>query len=723
MIIKELNIKNFRSYCGDNNRFIFASKGLTLILGDNGDGKTTFFESLQWLFDTTNMRGNMDNTSEKRKSEMEVGDTDKVSVSITFDHDGEKFVEKSFSFTKLDGNKFRCSESSYVGYETNGVERIQTDGKLLINRCYDAFIQRFSMFKGETELNVFDNAAALKDLVNKFSDIHKFDNLVEATSFFVANAEKAYLKEMKSDKKVSDEAKQLTSSLNKVEMDIDQKKVDIKDKKQSLELYAKKLSQLESSKETSEQYHSIKEKLEKKQKQAIRLKASITTDQYSHYLLDKYWILCAFPTILGSFQKKSSDYSKEKRKQERDFDKKQAAAKAKLDTIEEIQNELSNGAERLPWYLPDQETMEEMLHDHICKICGREAPEGSDAYNFMLDKLNQYKAHVKADLERKKQIDEISDQVLFTSSYIEEIHNLSIQLSGQEQEWVSSISREIQDMLSLNETRKEDYDKLQDEIADITDEKQRLLIQNNNISEAALDAAFKDVKGLFEQEKNASVRLQKLQDELEDLIRQRDNVKNQLEGLNPAGFQVKQLKNIYNTLEAINKAVVKAQKENLHNFLEDLENKANEYLVILSAHDFHGDIKLIQTAEQSTEIHLYSSNGTEIKKPSGSQKTVMYISVLFAISDFTQEKRDEDYPLIFDAATSSFGDSKETSFYDVINGIDKQCIIVTKDFITDGKVRIDDIKGLSCPIYRITKSSGYDERNMASISTTVKQIK
>ena len=67
MIIKEVRIKNFRSYYGDNNHFGF-SDGLTLILGDNGDGKTTFFEALQWLLDTTIDRGSMDNVSEMRKS-------------------------------------------------------------------------------------------------------------------------------------------------------------------------------------------------------------------------------------------------------------------------------------------------------------------------------------------------------------------------------------------------------------------------------------------------------------------------------------------------------------------------------------------------------------------------------------------------------------------------------------------------------------------------------
>lgn len=66
MIIKDIIIKNFRSYYGEN-KFTF-SDGLTLIIGDNGDGKTTFFEALQWLFETMVERNTIDNASEMRKS-------------------------------------------------------------------------------------------------------------------------------------------------------------------------------------------------------------------------------------------------------------------------------------------------------------------------------------------------------------------------------------------------------------------------------------------------------------------------------------------------------------------------------------------------------------------------------------------------------------------------------------------------------------------------------
>lgn len=202
MRIKSIDIKNFRSYYGENNHFEF-SDGLTLILGDNGDGKTTFFEALEWLFDTTSERANLSNVSEMRKSKLEIGEHDEVYVAMTFDHDGEKMVEKSFSIAKTGHDTYSVSNASYHGYETNGIERESVDGKLLITRCYDSFIRRFSMFKGESDLSVFDNAASLKTLVDKFSDIHKFDGLVANTDSFEQKANKALLQEMKSDDKIS----------------------------------------------------------------------------------------------------------------------------------------------------------------------------------------------------------------------------------------------------------------------------------------------------------------------------------------------------------------------------------------------------------------------------------------------------------------------------------------------------------------------------------------
>lgn len=721
MRIKSIDIKNFRSYYGENNHFEF-SDGLTLILGDNGDGKTTFFEALEWLFDTTLERANISNVSEMRKSKLEIGEHDEVYVAMTFDHDGEKMVEKSFSITKTGHDTYSVSNASYRGYETNGIERESVDGKLLITRCYDSFIRRFSMFKGETDLSVFDNAASLKTLVDKFSDIHKFDGLVANTDSFEQKANKALLQEMKSDDKISKETKSLELQMTRLSGEILQNKVDIKDKKGAIATFSSNLNKLEQSQETSEKYRDIQERLKTKTSKKTQLLAIIKKKDYNHCLLDQYWVLAPFGDVLTEFKQKCASLSKERRVQEKNFDKQQAAAKAKLDTIKEIQGALANGATELPWYLPNQETMEDMINDHICKVCGREAPEGSEAYHFMVHRLEEYRARVEAKCKRDT-VKSINEESLFRNDYITELHSRSISLSGPEESMIFGISREINDWLDIVAMRKSELKGIEEEIQNLQDEKARILIQAGNVSESLLESQFNDIKGWYEQKERASVRLSQLEDELKINISKMDQLKGQMNDLNSANSQVIILKKVHKVLEEINNAFSRAQKDNLRRFLTELEKRANEYLDKLSANDFHGTVRLVQTANDSTEIHLYSSNGTEIANPSGSQQTVMYISVLFAISDFTQEKRDEDYPLFFDAATSSFGDSKESEFYNVIDKIDKQCIIVTKDYITRGKVREEDVNKLTCSVYRINKADGFDKTNMATIRTIINKIK
>ena len=245
MIIKEIRIRNFRSYYGNNNVFEFSENGLTLILGDNGDGKTTFFEALQWLFNTsTNNRENRIAISEMKKSELEVGEKEKVSVFMSFEHDGDKSIEKSFEFERI-GNgidDFKLSDQKYIGFITNGVEREPVNGAKLIERCYDAFLQRFTMLKGESKLNVFDDPTALKDLVNKFSEIHQFDKLVDNAKIFEEKANREYSKELAADAKVSAEAKALDLKIERKTAEIATKKKDISEKQVSLDSLTKRIT-------------------------------------------------------------------------------------------------------------------------------------------------------------------------------------------------------------------------------------------------------------------------------------------------------------------------------------------------------------------------------------------------------------------------------------------------------------------------------------------------
>ena len=375
MIIKKLRIKNFRSYYGVN-KFVLSDR-LTLIIGDNGDGKSTLFEALHWLLNTSRLDNDnsIDHVSEMRLQELTSGEIDEVAVEMEFDHDGEKSIEKRFTFERQVDGTFASGKLSYIGYETNGAERIQVAGKQLMDRCFEAFIQRFSMFQGESELNVFDSPTSLKMLVDKFSDVRTFDNLETLTKEFADKSYKQYTAEAAKDKKVAKQVNTLTVDLNTANRELDQLKRECRDKEQSLETFENELTQLEKHQGTSERYNELKGRLDKQQKEYDRLMAMANRTNFDISLLDKLWILCAYPSVYKELSKKCASMSKEKRQQEALFDQERGRRIGQLEGEKSVIEKLVNGSAKLPWNLPDKATMQEMLDDEICKVCGRPAPQ------------------------------------------------------------------------------------------------------------------------------------------------------------------------------------------------------------------------------------------------------------------------------------------------------------------------------------------------------------
>lgn len=719
MIIKSINIRNFRSYYGDNS-FDF-SNGLTLIIGDNGDGKTTFFEALQWLFNTTVDTPNIENFSEMRKSQLEVGENDKVVVSMTFDHDGLKTIEKSFIVERYGRDRYHALNQEFRGYEEKNSGRAPVDGKVLVLRCFDAFLQKFSMFKGESDLNVFNDPTALKQLVAKFSDLKEFDKYVAFAEEFERKSNAAYIKESKSDEKISKQVEIFDSQLIEVRRLLSRAEQDLKETEESASLFRGKIEDLEKHKDTSEKYSEIKKRIDAKKAESARYKGLIASHNFNVNLLDKLWVLCVFPEVLKEYQTKCAAFSKTKREQNDQFIRDIAKNEGKKEAYEEL-TQLVNGASRMPWYLPGEAEMEEMIHDHICKVCGREAPEGSEAYRFMCEKLEEHKRHALAEAEENKPKDQEKKE-LFENNYIEEIHSLSLNLGGFNESEVTGKAAQIADCIDLVNSFKRKLEDVEVDLREMEDEKARILIQADGVSAEILEKSFQDLKGYFDEKGKAEKRALELEQKIKNLKEKRDYIKEQMDALAPGKGQARVYKKVHDAFDHILRAFIGAKDKNLSMFLESLEEQANDYLRRLNANDFHGVVKLIRTANDSAVIKLYSSNGSEIKKPSGSQQTTMYMSVLFAISDLTTLKREENYPLIFDAATSSFGDAKEDDFYNIIDHLNKQCIIVTKDFLDKNTLRMTDINKLTCSVYRIQKAEGFDKNNLATIRTTVQKVR
>lgn len=711
MNIKEITIENYRSYYGINT--IKFSDGLMLFIGDNGDGKTTFFEALEWLFDTSKPNVDYRLVSEKKISELPEFESDILRVSMTFDHDGEKIVEKSFSFKKLPDNVIKTSDFQFKGFYEEGSQRIPIQGGLLLDRCFEAPIRKYCMFKGEENLNVFNNPEALSYLIETFSNIRQFDPYYSGdsdndgfTGFAESQSRKAYEKAMRSDKQNSQQEKALSS-----EMDLRRRKLGdlrqrLKSNRENAANYSIKLNEIENSKEASELLRDINDRLKSLNEKRAK-EAGLVNEDYAIKLLDEMWILCGFSSIFEEFQEKVSEFSKEKRKLEREEDKKRGK--------QELANEIAKGIIPLSPNIPDKISMEEMIHDEWCKICNRPAEKGSDAYKFMVNKLKEL---IKSQQPKEKE----KEKLLFPNNYLKELEQKSNNLEYN-QDKINNLINTIKGVIEFNEARKVEVKKIQEGIDIEEENKKKLLAQNDNLTEEQLENAYENIRNWWDYRNQAEKQIIILEEEEKVL-------ETELEG-----FQVKydnlaknsvanSYSKVHTVFRKIQDAFKYAKEKNTQDFLSLLEQKANQYLEALNVDGFYGIIRIIKTHNGSARIVLQDKNDTFIASPNQALKTTMYMSVLFAVSELTTIKRENDYPLIFDAPTSSFAPQKESDFFKVISNIKKQCIIFTKSFlIENGTIDNDKINSLNCTINKMEKKRPFNKLDLSTIQTEVTLIK
>ncbi len=711
MKIKDVTIENFRSYYGSNH--VKFNDGLMLFVGDNGDGKTTFFEAMEWLFDTTRIPSrDMDSNliSQKKIAEIIEGeDIGILSVSMTFEHDGsEKFVEKSFSFKKVD-DKIKTDDFKFEGFYNEGSEREQIDGATLLDRCFDPAIRKYCLFKGEGNLNVLNNADALNYLVETFSNVRQFNPYYtgnEDNPGFTEKAErksnKAYTDMVQKDKKTKSKGDELNQQIIAKRNELSKIRERLKTHRKSQEYYQSKIDNNQYDPIVAGQLKSITEQIYSKKEDKVK-KLAAKQENYSIYLLDEMWILCAFPKIFEDFQKKVNDISLEKRKKEDEYNRQKGKSEAYRDLFVP-----------LPVNIPDASTMQEMIDAHVCKVCGRPAEPDSDAYKFMVKRMNELRESVCAQHDEHKS--------LFPNNFAEELKNRSIHLECDQQH-MNSLNQIIKDRIDLNKRLSSEIDQLTDEIEQLEDQKKKILANAKAGSELDYKNALVNITEWSRELSTATVQITIREREEKDAQDDLDNLQKQFDAL-AKGSQAYIYGKVHTAFDKIMKAFKFAKEKNTKNFLALLQNTANMYLEKLNTEGFHGLIHIYEDREGCPQIRLQDENGIYQANPNEALKTTMYMSVLFAISELTSERRDDDYPLIFDAPTSSFAPRTEADFFKVISEVQgKQCVIFTKSFLNEnGDIDPSKTDSLHCTILRLIKEKPFNQQNLSTIATKVIQI-
>jgi DNA sulfur modification protein DndD len=680
MIIRKILIENYLCYY-DSKPFEL-SEGLNIILGENGEGKTKFFEAIEWLFNGVNQDLNM-LVSAKKLDETDIGDSFRVMVSMTVEQYGEKrIISRSFIAKKEKANE--CSTSSFMieGIEENSSgERVQVDGAALLNRIFPFQIRKYSMFKGEAELNIFESESALVNLINLFSEARYYEKYTEKGGFLREKAEKAVEESSKLDKKNEALYKKLEGDILYLENEKEKYQVHLDVTLEEIRKIEENLQEAERHVSNADALATLNKRIKEIEEKISSLNSRID-ENYTTSLFDENWILVNFESFHKEFSEKVSCHSKKRRELQSEFDKQKGIKEG----MEKAKAELLNNAVPLPVGVPSKSHMEEMLADKICKVCNRPAnPDGTvdevKAYEFMLERLKTY-------LESQVAVDEeeqLNNEPLFKFDYTNRLENLCLSHEDNLKN-LRLIRTKIKELFEFNDERKKDIAELNEQLEKEKSEREQILGNSSLAEEKLIDvlknynAWQRDLKVRNQEQIEYTTKIKNINEGL----RVKRDEKDKIDTSSANSFLIK----TRNILRDIEKVFNDTKEKKFDDFIIKLQTKSNNFFKTINIDAFTGTIvfrRRNKTNRTIVEVDL-QEDGRTFYKPNQSLLTSMHISILFAISELASEIKEENFPMIFDAPTSSFGENKTAQFLNLIFETENQKILLIKDFLHTDKV-------------------------------------
>jgi DNA sulfur modification protein DndD len=706
MVIDSITLENYQVYYG---RKTFEFKeGLNIVLGDNGEGKTAFIEAFEWLFSDQSIDLSLI-VSAKKFSELEEGKSFQVSVSLVTkpEHDSIYFFERSFIVEKK-SSEIIIGKSHLTATIENVIkgERQNIPGQENLESIFPTSVRKYSVFKGEEALNIFDQKDTLKELIDQFSTAKSYAKYQEYANYFGIEAQKELDKEISKNSKNQKAAEIILANIKDYQTRIKLISPQIERKLETQNQILRDIKRVESLTQNREEIDSLNKEIDRLKE--LRRTISIKED-YSNYLFDDKWILLHFGPVLDLFSEKIAKFSAEKREQEQSYmyekGREQGAATSFLSSYKQ-----------LPIETPSKSIMEEMLQDEICKVCNREAKAGSEAYDFMYKKLQALIESTKPKL--------IDHKPLFPNKYVRKLENLNDDLSDSLLS-INLIRNSIKDTAEFNESRRAQLDQIEEDLLKL-DSRKVALIGNKGGDENKLNKIISDFTGWTRENFRLQREIDIARDEIVNFEKKINEENQKLESLGNskegANAKLKLTKNLLQDIFVIFKDT---KNRKFEEFIRAVEKVANEKFSLINKNAFMGIIKININyigERPEADIELKDKNQKHFRA-NKSLETSMNISILLAINEIVKRTKYHSYPLLMDAPVSSFAEDKKRELFEsIFNLKNHQTIIFLKDFVSN-QVITDDFKYIKRDnALWIKLTRPFDPENVATLETIIQKI-
>ena len=717
MIIKNITIENFQSYY--ESQTMEFSKGLNLIIGNGGKGKSKLFNAFYWvLFGKIYITGigwcTTDNLPQSAKFAMQryefinkralfnaqINDKIRASVQIEIvdDKGNDYIIERSVSALRLEGEEWDSNDAWQVGGNMLKVSFDSTTGtKVLndllaedkINELFPDGIRNYIWFQGESleSLINFRNKETLKAAVKHISYFPYYEKLSEIISkskLKIAGIESRKLKDVN---KHNSNVKGLLSTIDNLNYKIAREEENKKQFETHIETIKIALADGETKISGLASYSMLVKKYKDCENDINKLLSETTRiDEFQREKLPSLWILRGIEPMIQQCK----------------------------EIIEKHKEEEYTVPEKKYLDNPSRSKLEEILKDKKCFVCGTEFSENDAPYHYITERLRLQEEYLK-EMEEYTSNMQLSKQFnMFVGKIQDYPDSLLISLSKIDKQWKNS-EDELEKYMAQRRRKQDEKRKLDEQIEDIkkkhgvdpVTQAETAGIINSSIraSRSNLEAQQRKLDVSKQTISNYRSELRAAERELEKLGAKDSTV---------AKVPETEWKHISTFLEDICKRVQENARKDL---LHKIEERANLFYAKFTEHDngYKGNVKIGE--DYSIEFDAGLNTSHEDRKK---------MSIINALLSLNQEAMGTYYPFISDAPTSSFDLETTHKYLLGIKDIFGQSIVLTKDVDLESDKYIDlrnqsnvsRIYNLESKIY-----SGDSNRGQHEVSTQITILK
>lgn len=664
MIIKSLEIENFRQYVGKIKIDFSTSddKKLTVIIGKGTAGKTTLINSFKWIFYGSNADGKSDYYdpyNEQLVNECAPNEKVYVKGTVVLIHEGITYtITRKEEKWKREVNFSKSEPHLYIDFiDQDGISQQKKDDSAIafMNTIVPKNLVPYLFFRGEHMTRISEEL--LK--ANTSKEAEEFKNAVTCLlGFNFYQKAIDHLNKLSMEYSAEIAANNHDAKLANISKEIlkqNEKKAEalklLNGTEEEKGLYAEK-EYLEEQIEIKSNQIAENAAAEEKQKRTITIQSLLENNN----------------RIINTKRQKLFEYFSSSSV---NFFAKNLLNEA-YETLE-AENHIDDGIPMM-----DNSSIDYILNKMKKCICGCDLLPGSSAY----ENVNAWK-------EKLPPVG-IGTEIANHRQFLDSINS-------QAERFVSS----------FNDIRKELFE-FETEQNKLSDELKKLNLEIENIPDVSkLKASERQYRGLLS---DIQYKIKCNENTIKNCDAEIEKLENEQSSYVTSDKTIKKLLLFRKYTDACRKRIQKycsSREPHMRSLLEDLINEI--YKKILNT----SNIKLSLSPDYALSI---KNNGTPVSKTfmaSESQRAIIVFSFITGVVELagrTKETEDknfvvddstEAYPLVFDAPTSTFDKDSTIAFSGILNEIAEQVIIFVND--KDGELLLENMGHFLGKKYEITK--------------------